>query len=59
MPNNNTPIATDTKVKRIKIVEGFEKEIENGADIMAARGFMLQSAFAIGDNIICIFQRTR
>jgi hypothetical protein len=59
MANNNSPIATETKIRKVKIQEGFHIAIIDNSDVLGAQGYMLQSSFVVDNHVICIYQRTR
>ncbi len=59
MPANNNPIATQTRVKKIKFDGSFSKNIKNYSDTIGAQGYLLQSTFLADGWVICLYQRTR
>jgi hypothetical protein len=57
--NNNTPIATQTRVLKVKIDAELKTKLERQADDMGERGYLLRSSFVLDDSVVNIYQRTR
>jgi hypothetical protein len=59
MPINNTPIATETVVRRITLEPSFEQLLINECDVLGAQGYLLRGVTTVGNQLLCVFQRTR
>lgn len=57
--NNNTPIVTETKVKKIGIDKDLATRLAEVSDDMGAAGYQLSSTFVLDTQLVCVFQRTR
>ena len=59
MPPNAQPIVTQTKIKKVPVDGNLEQTIVLECDTMGAAGHQLAAAFALGNDVILIFQLTR
>ena len=57
--NNNTPIATDTKVKKVPINANLATKLVEQADKMGESGYLLRASFVLDNAVVNVYQRTR
>ncbi|MGE0859081.1 MAG: hypothetical protein AB7I01_07755 [Gammaproteobacteria bacterium] len=58
MPNN-TAIATETVVRRVALTPGFDQILVNESDVLGAQGYLLRGLTTVGNELLCVYQRTR
>ena len=59
MSRNANSIATETLVRKVKILDGFDQTLRNDADVLGAQGYMLRGITTVGNELLCVYQRTR
>lgn len=59
MAKNNTPIATETVVRRMTMAPGFDQVLVNESDVLGAQGYLLRGMTTVGNDLLCVYQRTR